>query len=101
MGFERYVDYALDVPMYFIQRNGNYLNVAGESFRKFLIGEIYALPGERPTLQDWEDHLTTIFPEVRMKRFLEMRGADGAVNDAHTYVYMAWAETPFKYSNAR
>ena len=77
MGFERYVDYALDVPMYFIQRNGNYLNVAGESFRKFLIGEISALPGEKPILQDWEDHLTTIFPEVRMKRFLEMRGADG------------------------
>ena len=77
MGFERYVDYALDVPMYFIHRDGKYLNVAGESFREFLIGKNSALPGEKPTILDWEDHLTTIFPEVRMKRFLEMRGADG------------------------
>ena len=77
MGFERYVDYALDVPMYFVYRGGNYIDVAGASFRDFLAGKLAALPGERPTLDDWSDHLTTLFPEVRMKRFLEMRGADG------------------------
>ena len=77
MGFERYVDYALDVPMYFVYRSGRYIDVAGASFRDFLAGKLAALPGERPTLDDWSDHLTTLFPEVRMKRFLEMRGADG------------------------
>ena len=75
-GFERYVDYALDVPMYFVHREGRYINAAGMSFRDFLRGELPALPGELPTLKDWEDHLSTIFPEVRLKRFLEMRGAD-------------------------
>ncbi len=77
MGFERYVDYMLDVPMYFVYRDGNYINAAGQSFRDFLAGRLPALPGERPTIKDWEDHLTTTFPEVRLKRFLEMRGADG------------------------
>jgi glutamate--cysteine ligase len=77
MGYERYVDYALDVPMYFVYRDGNYIDVAGASFRDFLEGKLAALPGERPTLDDWSDHLTTLFPEVRLKRFLEMRGADG------------------------
>jgi glutamate--cysteine ligase len=77
MGFERYVDYALDVPMYFVYRAGRYIDVAGASFRDFLAGALPQLPGERPTLDDWSDHLTTLFPEVRMKRFLEMRGADG------------------------
>jgi glutamate--cysteine ligase len=77
MGFERYVDYALRVPMYFVYRNGSYIDVAGASFRDFMRGELAELPGERPTLDDWSDHLTTLFPEVRMKRFLEMRGADG------------------------
>lgn len=76
MSFERYVDYALDVPMYFIRRNGNYINCAGESFKAFLEGKLPQLPGEKPTVADWEDHLSTIFPEVRMKQFLEMRGAD-------------------------
>ena len=76
MGFERYVDYALDVPMYFVYRDG-YLDAAGQSFRDFLDGKLPALPGEKPSLQDWEDHLSTIFPEVRLKKFLEMRGADG------------------------
>ncbi|MCB1517761.1 MAG: glutamate--cysteine ligase [Hyphomicrobiaceae bacterium] len=76
MGFERYVDYALDVPMYFIVRNGKYINCAGQSFRDFLKGELPAAPGEKPTIRDWEDHLSTIFPEVRLKQFLEMRGAD-------------------------
>lgn len=77
MGFERYVDYALDVPMYFVYRAGRYIDVAGASFRDFLAGRLPALPGERPTFDDWSDHLTTLFPEVRLKRFLEMRGADG------------------------
>ena len=77
MGFERYVDHVLDVPMYFVYRDGSYLDASGQSFRDFLAGRLPALPGERPTLSDWADHLTTLFPEVRMKRFLEMRGADG------------------------
>jgi glutamate--cysteine ligase len=77
MGYERYVDYALDVPMYFVYRAGRYIDVAGSSFRDFMEGKLAALPGERPTLDDWSDHLTTLFPEVRLKRFLEMRGADG------------------------
>ena len=77
MGFERYTDYMLDVPMYFVYRDGEYLDASGQSFRDFLAGKLPALPGERPTLKDWEDHLTTAFPEVRLKRYLEMRGADG------------------------
>ncbi len=77
MGFERYVDYALDVPMYFVYRAGEYIDVAGASFRAFMDGKLPRLPGELPTLDDWSDHLTTLFPEVRLKRFLEMRGADG------------------------
>ena len=77
MGFERYVDYMLDVPMYFVYRDGEYLDASGQSFRDFLDGRLPALPGEKPTIKDWEDHLTTAFPEVRLKRFLEMRGADG------------------------
>ncbi|MFN4058045.1 MAG: glutamate--cysteine ligase [Roseinatronobacter sp.] len=76
-GFERYVDYALDVPMYFVYRDGKYINALGQSFRDFLKGRLPALPGEVPTLSDWADHLTTIFPEARMKKYLEMRGADG------------------------
>ncbi len=76
MGFERYVDYALDVPMYFVMRDGKFINTVGESFRKFLDGRLPQLPGEKPVLKDWADHLTTIFPEVRLKRYLEMRGAD-------------------------
>jgi glutamate--cysteine ligase len=77
MGFERYADYMLDVPMYFVYRKGEYIDASGQSFRDFLAGKLPALPGERPTLKDWEDHLTTAFPEVRLKRYLEMRGADG------------------------
>ena len=76
-GFERYVDYMLDVPMYFVYRDGQYIDVSGESFRDFLKGKLGALSGKKPTLKDWEDHMTTAFPEVRLKRFLEMRGADG------------------------
>ena len=77
MGFERYVDYALDVPMYFVYRNGKYINALGQSFRDFMKGQLPALPRQLPQLSDWADHLTTIFPEVRLKQFLEMRGADG------------------------
>ncbi len=76
-GFERYVDYALDVPMYFVYRDGKYINALGQSFRDFLGGRLPALPGEKPTLSDFADHLTTIFPEARLKKFIEMRGADG------------------------
>ncbi|GAA5052538.1 glutamate--cysteine ligase [Erythrobacter westpacificensis] len=76
-GYERYVDYMLDVPMYFVYRDGTYIHAAGQSFRDFLKGELPALPGEKPTASDWEDHLSTAFPEVRLKSFLEMRGADG------------------------
>ncbi|MBE1295408.1 glutamate--cysteine ligase [Phycobacter azelaicus] len=77
MGFERYVQYALDVPMYFVYRDGQYINALGQSFRDFLKGELPALPGEIPTLSDWADHLTTAFPEARIKKYMEMRGADG------------------------
>jgi glutamate--cysteine ligase len=76
-GFERHVDYLLDVPMYFVHRDGNYIDAAGQSFRDFLAGRLPALPGEKPTLTDWADHMTTAFPEVRLKKYLEMRGADG------------------------
>jgi glutamate--cysteine ligase len=76
-GYERYLDYALDVPMYFVYRNGKYVDVAGESFRDFLEGKLPQLPGEKPRVSDFNDHLSTIFPEVRLKSFLEMRGADG------------------------
>ncbi|MFA7586381.1 MAG: glutamate--cysteine ligase [Novosphingobium sp.] len=76
-GYERYVEYMLDVPMYFVFREGRYIDAAGQSFRDFLKGELPALPGERPRMADWQDHLSTAFPEVRLKSFLEMRGADG------------------------
>jgi glutamate--cysteine ligase len=76
-GFERYVDWMLDVPMYFIYRDGGYIDVAGQSFRDFLAGKLPGRPGEIPTLGDWSDHLTTVFPEIRIKRYIEMRGADG------------------------
>ena len=76
-GYERYVDYMLDVPMYFVFRDGKYIDAAGQSFRDFLKGELPALPGEKPRLSDWNDHLSTAFPEVRLNSFLEMRGADG------------------------
>ena len=77
MGFERYAEHALDVPMYFVYRDGAYIDASGQSFRDFLEGRLPALPGERPTSSDWADHLSTLFPEVRLKQFLEMRGADG------------------------
>ena len=76
-GYDRYVDYMLDVPMYFVYRDGKYIDAAGQSFRDFMAGKLPALPGELPTPADWTDHLSTAFPEVRLKSFLEMRGADG------------------------
>ncbi len=77
MGFERYVDYALEVPMYFVYRDGHYHDVSGLSFKDFLAGKLPGFEGARPTFKNWEDHLTTLFPEVRLKRYMEMRGADG------------------------
>lgn len=76
MGFQRYVDWVLDVPMYFVYRDGRYINALGQSFRDFLKGQLPALPGEKPTLSDWADHMTTVFPEARVKKYIEMRGAD-------------------------
>lgn len=76
MGFQRYIDWVLDVPMYFVYRDGKYINALGQSFRDFLQGELPALPGELPTLSDWADHMTTVFPEARVKKYIEMRGAD-------------------------
>ena len=75
-GFQAYVDWVLDVPMYFVYRDGKYINALGQSFRDFLRGELPALPGEYPTLSDWADHMTTVFPEARVKKYIEMRGAD-------------------------
>jgi glutamate--cysteine ligase len=80
-GFERYVDYVLDVPMYFVYRDGRYLDASGLSFRDFMEGKLPILPGEVPTISDWRDHLTTVFPEVRLKRYIEMRGSDGGAWD--------------------
>ena len=77
MGFERWAEWVLDVPMYFVYRDGKYINALGQSFRDFLKGKLPALPGETPTLSDWADHLTTVFPEARVKQYIEMRGADG------------------------
>ncbi len=90
MCYDRYVEYALGVPMYFVYRNGNYIDVAGASFRDFMAGKLPQLPGELPTVDDWSDHLTTLFPEVRMKRFLEMRGADSGSEQKITALPAFW-----------
>jgi glutamate--cysteine ligase len=89
MGFERYVDWVLDVPMYFVYRDGRYIDALGQSFRDFMAGRLPALPGEVPTLSDWADHLTTVFPEARVKQFIEMRGADMG-DRAHTLALPAF-----------
>ena len=81
MGFERYVDYMLSIPLYFVKRQGRYINAAGQYFRDFMQGKLPALPGDYPTLLDWHNHLTTAFPEVRLKHYLEMRGADSGPLD--------------------
>ena len=89
-GYERYVDYMLDVPMYFVYREGRYIDAAGQSFRDFLNGTLPALPGERPRMSDWTDHLSTAFPEVRLKSFLEMRGADGGPTERIVALPALW-----------
>ncbi|MDZ4094902.1 MAG: glutamate--cysteine ligase [Paracoccaceae bacterium] len=89
MGFQAYVDWVLDVPMYFVYRDGKYINALGQSFRAFLKGELPALPGEKPTFSDWADHMTTVFPEARVKKYIEMRGAD-AGNRAHLIALSAF-----------
>jgi glutamate--cysteine ligase len=76
-GFEQWVDYILDVPMYFVYRDGKYIDASGQSFKDFMKGDLAAYPNQTPTMADWTDHMTTVFPEVRLKTFLEMRGADG------------------------
>ncbi|WP_306753999.1 glutamate--cysteine ligase [Paracoccus actinidiae] len=76
-GYDAWVDYVLNVPMYFVYRDGKYIDALGQSFRDFLDGRLPALPGEVPTLSDWADHMTTVFPEARVKKYIEMRGADG------------------------
>ncbi|WP_372840893.1 glutamate--cysteine ligase [Phaeovulum sp.] len=81
MGYERYVDWVLDVPMYFVYRDGRYISALGQSFRDFMAGNLPALPGELPTLSDWADHMTTVFPEARVKKYLETRGADAGDRD--------------------
>ncbi len=98
MGFERYVDYALDVPMYFVMRDGKYLNTAGESFRQFLHGKLPQLPGEKPNMKDWADHLTTIFPEVRLKKYLEMRGADSGLQNKLCALSAFWVGLLYEQS---
>ncbi len=90
-GFERFVEYALDVPMYFVIRDGKFVSCVGESFRKFLNGRMERLPGEIPTMRDWADHLTTIFPEVRLKQYLEMRGSDVGKGPLQCALPALWA----------
>jgi glutamate--cysteine ligase len=79
MGYERWVDYALDVPMYFVKHDDEYVDASGQSFRDLMAGKLRAMPGARATISDWANHISTIFPEVRLKRYLEMRGADSGV----------------------
>jgi glutamate--cysteine ligase len=99
MSIERYVDYALDVPMYFVMREGQYVNTAGQSFRKFLEGQLPQLPGEKPTLKDWADHLTTLFPEVRLKKYLEMRGADSGLPEKLAALSAFWVGLLYEQSS--
>src|SRR3546814_17905601 len=90
MGFERYVDHVLDVPMYFVYRDGKYIDASGQSFRDFLAGRLPALPGEKPRISDWADHPSTLFPEVRMKRFLEMRRPDRGPRKSLCALQASW-----------
>ncbi|HKT52992.1 MAG TPA: glutamate--cysteine ligase [Caulobacteraceae bacterium] len=89
-GFETYARYALDVPMYFVKRDERYIDASGQSFRAFMAGELPALPGERPTMKDWDDHLSTLFPEVRLKTYLEMRGADAGPKERLCALTALW-----------
>src|SRR5262249_52276685 len=90
-GFERYADYLLDMPMYFVYRGGRYIDAAGQSFKDFINGSLPALPGERPTLGDWANHVGTAMPDVRLKQFLEMRGADSGPANHLTALPAFWA----------
>ncbi len=90
-GFDTYARYALDVPMYFVKREGHYIDTAGRSFRAFMQGDLPELRGELPTLGDWTDHLTTLFPEVRLKQYLEMRGADSGPVERISALAGLWA----------
>jgi glutamate--cysteine ligase len=98
-GFESYVQFALDVPMYFVYRDGKYISALGQSFRDFMKGKLPALPGEVPTLSDWADHLTTIFPEARLKRFIEMRGADAGPQDRLNAMPALWVGLTYEQSS--
>jgi glutamate--cysteine ligase len=89
-GFKKYCDYVMDVPMYFLYRNGTYVDVSGESWHDFMEGKLPQLPGDRPTIDDWEQHLTTVFPEVRLKKYMEMRGADGGSFEAILALPALW-----------
>jgi len=89
-GFKKYCDYVMDVPMYFVYRNGTYVDVSGESWHDFMEGKLPQLPGDRPTIDDWEQHLTTVFPEVRLKKYMEMRGADGGSFEAILALPALW-----------
>ena len=100
-GFERYADYMLDVPMYFVYRDGKYIDASGQSFRDFLKGKLPARPGELPTVNDWADHITTAFPEVRLKRFLEMRGADSGPLPALNALPALWVGLLYDQTRAR
>ena len=97
----RYVDYVLDVPMYFVYRDGNYIDASGQSFRDFLDGKLPAYPGHRPDMGDWEAHLTTVFPEVRLKRFLEMRGADNGPWRSICSLPALWVRIPGSVNQLR
>ena len=90
LNFDSWIEYALDVPMYFIKRDGDYVNLSGESFRKFMEGQLKPLPNQRATYSDWIDHLTTIFTDVRLKNFIEMRGADGGPSQNVTALAAMW-----------
>lgn len=98
-GFEAYKEYALDVPMYFIERDGKYIDCAGLSFRDFMMGKLSALPNEYPTVKDWEDHLSTIFPEVRLKNFIEMRGADSNPLEKSLLIADFWVHLIYNQNN--
>jgi len=76
--------------MYFVYRNGTYVDVSGESWHDFMEGKLPQLPGDRPTIDDWEQHLTTVFPEVRLKKYMEMRGADGGSFEAILALPALW-----------
>lgn len=92
MGFERYTDFVLDVPMYFVVRDGNYIDAGGLSFRDSLAGQLPVLPGDRPAIRDWENRLTTVFAQVRLESCLELRGADAGVSVARVLALAAlWA----------